>query len=274
MAPPRIPRMSLFSSFAKARQIPASSLLQRCTTSPRRPHIQNLKTSSLAFQSTISEARILRSSESHQRRTMTTSTTHFSDVPSDTTPQQKDKTPRPARPASSPAASSLSSLSQALVGGSASGSNARSGKPLEEYTTAYQGRGEHHLYVYAHKHNTHVTLTGPQFPDPRVPGRMRQNIILSLSCGSIGYRKSQRNSFEAAYQLGSYFMSRVQNDGLLMKIHALELVLRGFGNGREALTKLMLGQEGAALRDRVVRVVDASKVKMGGQRAPRPRRLG
>lgn len=165
---------------------------------------------------------------------------------------------------------SMGSLSRSIGFGQVSQDKA---KPLEEVTASYQRRGEHHLYIYAHRHNTHITLTGPQFPDPK-SGRIRQNIILTLSCGNIGYRKSQRSTFDASYQLGAYFMSRIQNDGILMKIQQVELVFRGFGNGREALTKIILGQEGSVLRDRIVRVVDASRIKFGGQRAPRPRRLG
>ena len=133
---------------------------------------------------------------------------------------------------------------------------------------------EHHLYVYAHKHNTHITLTEPQHEDPNKPGRRRQKVLLTLSTGNLGFRKSARGSYDAAYQLGAYVMSRIQTDGLLARIHRLELVLRGFGQGREALTKILLGMEGANLRERVIRVVDASRVKMGGQRAPKPRRLG
>jgi len=121
----------------------------------------------------------------------------------------------------------------------------------------------HHLHVYAHKHNTHITLTAPD-----------RKAILSISTGNIGFRKSQRGTYDAAYQLGAYVMARVQRDGLVPKIRELELVLRGFGQGRDAVSKILTGQEGVVLRGKIIRVVDATRLKFGGTRSPRPRRLG
>jgi small subunit ribosomal protein S11 len=50
--------------------------------------------------------------------------------------------------------------------------------------------------------------------------------------------------------------------------------LRGFGAGREAVTKALLGLEGAALRGKIVKVSDATRLKFGGTRSKKPRRLG
>jgi small subunit ribosomal protein S11 len=122
---------------------------------------------------------------------------------------------------------------------------------------------EHHLHVYSHKHNTHLTFSGPE-----------RNTLISVSSGNLGFRKSQRGSFDAAFQLMAYMLSRIQQQGLMGKIERLELVLRGFGQGRDAVTKVLLGQEGARLRDKVVRVVDKTRLKIGGPRSPKPRRLG
>lgn len=69
-------------------------------------------------------------------------------------------------------------------------------------------------------------------------------------------------------------MERIQQEGLLKQINSLEVVLRDFGQGREALTKVLLGSEGRALRGKVVRVADATRVKFGGTRSRKPRRLG
>lgn len=68
-------------------------------------------------------------------------------------------------------------------------------------------------------------------------------------------------------------MGRIIQRGFLREIQALELVLRDFGPGREAVTKILMGQEGTALRGRIVRVMDATRLKFGGTRSPRPRRL-
>ncbi|KAL9580291.1 MAG: hypothetical protein Q9203_006362 [Teloschistes exilis] len=124
-------------------------------------------------------------------------------------------------------------------------------------------RQPHHLHVFSTKHNTHITLTSPS----------RQPLI-SVSSGTIGFRKAMRGSYDAAYQLGSYVMGRIQQQGLLTQIHQLEIVLRDFGPGREAVTKILLGTEGKNIRGLVVRVCDATRLKFGGTRGKKPRRLG
>jgi small subunit ribosomal protein S11 len=121
----------------------------------------------------------------------------------------------------------------------------------------------HHLHIYSHKHNTHITLTRPN-RDP----------IISVSTGNIGFRKAARSTYNAAYQLAAYVLGRIQEQGLLGQIKELEVVLRGFGVGRDACTKALLGSEGRFLRTRVVRVTDATRLKFGGTRSKKPRRLG
>ncbi|KAF2002788.1 translational machinery component [Amniculicola lignicola CBS 123094] len=121
----------------------------------------------------------------------------------------------------------------------------------------------HHLHIYAHKHNTHLTLTKPD-----------RNALISVSCGNIGFRKAGRGTYDAAYQLAAFVMSRIQDKGLLPQIKKLELVFRGFGPGREAVTKAILGSEGKKIRGLVVRLSDQTRLKFGGTRSKKPRRLG
>lgn len=121
----------------------------------------------------------------------------------------------------------------------------------------------HHLHVYATKHNTHITLTEPN-----------RNSLISASTGNIGFKKSGRKHYDSAFQLAGYVMGKIQEKGLLPKIKNLEICLRGFGAGREAVTKALLGTEGKNLRGKVVKVSDATRLKFGGTRSPKPRRLG
>ncbi|KAL8880792.1 MAG: hypothetical protein Q9198_001868 [Flavoplaca austrocitrina] len=121
----------------------------------------------------------------------------------------------------------------------------------------------HHLHIYATKHNTHITLSAPS-RDP----------IISVSAGNIGFRKAARGTYDAAYQLGAYVMGRIQQQGLMAQIQQLEVVLRDFGPGREAVSKILLGSEGRNLRGRVIRVSDCTRLKFGGTRSKKPRRLG
>ena len=129
----------------------------------------------------------------------------------------------------------------------------------------------HHLHIYATRHNCHITLTAGN-RDP----------MISVSAGNIGFRKAQRGSYDAAYQLGVYVMGLIKNQAMLDEnyqgkggyIRHLEVVLRSFGPGREAVTKILLGSEGRALRGRIVRVMDGTRLKFGGTRSKKPRRLG
>lgn len=139
----------------------------------------------------------------------------------------------------------------------------------------------HHLHIYATKHNTHLCLTRPN-TEP----------ILSFSAGNIGFRKGQRGSYDAAFQLSSYVFKMMKDRGLLRDsserdmdfedlglkterpIKNMEVILRGFGKGREAVVKAIMGNEGRGLRDRIIRVSDATRLKFGGTRSPKPRRLG
>lgn len=121
----------------------------------------------------------------------------------------------------------------------------------------------HHFHVYATRHNTHITLTRPN----REP-------IISVSAGNIGFRKGARKHYDSAFQLASYVMGRIQEQGINQEIQRLEVCLRGFGAGREAVTKAFLGNEGRYLRQKVVKVSDATRLKFGGTRSKKPRRLG
>ena len=43
---------------------------------------------------------------------------------------------------------------------------------------------------------------------------------------------------------------------------------------REAVTKALLGTEGRNIRTKITAVVDATRLKQGGPRSKKPRRLG
>lgn len=144
----------------------------------------------------------------------------------------------------------------------------------------------HKLHVYATKHNTHITLVQPARPASQTPSSAHStstssvlqnksiDVLLSLSAGNIGFRKAGRGSYDAGYQLGSFVLKQIQERGMLVGGAKLEVVLRGFGAGREAVTKCLLGAEGSRVRGRIVSVVDSTRLKQGGPRSKKPRRLG
>jgi small subunit ribosomal protein S11 len=145
----------------------------------------------------------------------------------------------------------------------------------------------HRLHVYATKHNTHLTLVQPQRLATQTPSsgisaatasaaeqNKKIDVLLSLSAGNIGFRKAGRGSYDAAYQLAAFVLRQIQEKGMLVGHTKLEVVLRGFGAGREAVTKALLGAEGSLIRGRIVGVIDATRLKQGGPRSKKPRRLG
>jgi small subunit ribosomal protein S11 len=95
-----------------------------------------------------------------------------------------------------------------------------------------------------------------------------------MSAGNIGFKKGKRGTYDAAYQLCAYVLDKLNQGGWHRKITALEVVLRGFGVGREAATKVLLGNEGRLLRPHITKVSDSTRLKFGGTRSPKPRRLG
>jgi len=145
----------------------------------------------------------------------------------------------------------------------------------------------HRMHIYATKHNTHITLVQPaksaaETTSSAVSGtsassteqKKQIDTLLSLSAGNIGFRKAGRGSYDAAYQLTAFVLKQMQERGMTRDIHKMEVVLRGFGAGREAVTKALLGVEGRSIRNSITSVKDATRLKQGGPRSKKPRRLG
>jgi small subunit ribosomal protein S11 len=145
----------------------------------------------------------------------------------------------------------------------------------------------HRLHVLATKHNTHLTLVQPPKPASQTTSsgisstnasaadqKKMVDVLLSISSGNIGFKKAGRGSYDAAYQLTAFTLKTMQERGMMHDIKKLEIVMRGFGAGREAFTKAILGSEGRNIRDRISAVLDATRLKIGGTRSPKPRRLG
>ena len=142
----------------------------------------------------------------------------------------------------------------------------------------------HRLHVYYSRHNTHITLVQPprtalETPSSGVDIHAKTkeqdkivDVLLSLSCGQLGFRKAARGSYDAAYQLTALAMKQIEEKKISREISSLEVIYRGFGKGRDGVTKALLGMEGKFIRDRIISVQDATRLKIGGARSPKPRR--
>lgn len=166
---------------------------------------------------------------------------------------------------STPSSGSISASSSSAAAGSSVGAGLSTSAfdnldRLKDEAEDYYG--EFHIAVYSHKHNTHVTLSKPN-----------GNVIFSVSTGNIGFKKSTRGTYDAAYQLGAYACDRIYRANWHKKMHRIRVSLRGMAPGREALTKILLGTEGRLLRNKITQVADTTKLKIGGDRAPKKRRL-
>ncbi|KAK6335502.1 hypothetical protein TWF696_002276 [Orbilia brochopaga] len=117
-----------------------------------------------------------------------------------------------------------------------------------------------HLNVYSTKHNTHITFSDA-----------KKKPFVSCSTGVLGFRKAARHTYDAAYQLAAHVFQKIEEKGLIPK--KVEVILRGFGVGREAFVKALLGKEGRYIKDVVVRVTDGTRTKFGGHRSKNRRRL-
>ncbi|KIW67304.1 hypothetical protein PV04_06568 [Phialophora macrospora] len=144
----------------------------------------------------------------------------------------------------------------------------------------------YHLNVYAHRHNTHITFTEPS-----------RNPILSLSCGNLGLRNAQKASYDASFQLAAYTFRKMaekqwklggaNSKGPWLTLSSIkkpaysgsagagiEVIFRGYGPGREAFQKALLGTEGRMIKPLISKVTDGTRLKFGGTRSPQVRRLG
>jgi len=53
----------------------------------------------------------------------------------------------------------------------------------------------------------------------------------------------------------------------------IEVVFKSFGQGRDAVFSALVASEGDKIRDKVIRIKDATPIKIGGVRAKKARRL-
>jgi len=111
--------------------------------------------------------------------------------------------------------------------------------------------GYFHLHFVTETKNTHVTITD-----------YKREVVVSMSAGQVGsYKHSKRMSHEAAYDTTVATFERFLKKDF--KIDELEVVLKGFGAGRAGGLSALNGQHGEPFRRKVVRVTDATKLRIG-----------
>ena len=94
-----------------------------------------------------------------------------------------------------------------------------------------------------------------------------------ISGGTCGFKKSNRSGYEAGYRCATVafeVLKKEKDRGIDL---CWELLIKGFGQGREAVQRALTAAEGADVRDSLIRVTDRTPIKVGGTRAPKARRL-
>ncbi|GMM35646.1 mitochondrial 37S ribosomal protein YmS18 [Saccharomycopsis crataegensis] len=100
--------------------------------------------------------------------------------------------------------------------------------------------------------------------------RLPQKLRIHLSCGNVGFRKAARGEYEAAFQTTVKMFKLIEERKLF---DDLEVDLRNFGKGRAAFQAALLGKEGLKIKPLVTKLSESTKLKFGGVRSPRERRL-
>ncbi|PWN92767.1 translational machinery component [Acaromyces ingoldii] len=180
-------------------------------------------------------------------------------APTQASPAPSDQAPSPAPPAPAP--------SRSLPGSSSSAPPPP--PPISALTrrTAYSSLRGHdtppfRLHIQSTRTNTILTLTDPY-----------GNVLSAVSGGSLGtFKKAARSGYEAAYRASLSMFNTIANKRIGWRMNKLELVWKGFGQGREAVFRALMANEGRNTRLLVSRMSDATKIKVGGVR-PKKRRM-
>jgi ribosomal protein S11 len=136
----------------------------------------------------------------------------------------------------------------------------RSTIPLPLTRTTGQRPGYIHIHAVALTKNIHVTITDHKH-DP----------IIAMSAGRLGIKHSRRQTTEAAHATTLAAFEKLANSNY--EIQQVELVLKGFGKGRTGFISAVSGPHGEFIRNKVVRVTDATPLQIGRERkANRKRR--
>ncbi|KAG7660856.1 uncharacterized protein J8A68_005673 [[Candida] subhashii] len=143
------------------------------------------------------------------------------------------------------------------------------------------------LYAHFNKHNTRCQLVAVvediKFMENNPHLSYNEQVLyylqlphktkVTISAGQLGFRKSQRQEYEAGFQVATKMFQTIQEQNLIGPDEKVEIVMKNFGKGRQAFQDALLGKEGSALRKNVVRMTDATVLKFGGSRSKKLRRL-
>lgn len=112
------------------------------------------------------------------------------------------------------------------------------------------------------RHNTVATFTDHE-------GHIRSWV----TGGSCGFKHTRRGEYEAGYQCAVRIFKKIEEKFAENGPFKLEILYKGFGQGRLALDSVLMTSEGEFIRPLLSRVTDRTPLKIGGTRARKARRL-
>ncbi|KAM0792465.1 hypothetical protein ACM66B_005140 [Microbotryomycetes sp. NB124-2] len=157
----------------------------------------------------------------------------------------------------------------------------------ESNWTRLRRKSFYKLHVYSTRNNTILTLThtpGAESFDhnPTDP----HHVVAWVSGGSAGFKGASRATYDAAVEASIRMFRKIQNlvnppvgpGGQRQKVvwsppTDLEIVWKGFGQGRDAVYRTLMGGQGEAVQRLVTRVTDATPLKIGGTRPKKKRTI-
>jgi len=95
--------------------------------------------------------------------------------------------------------------------------------------------------------------------------------LASASGGTAGFKKAQRSGYEAAYRAAFQIFNSINNNNRKWGLDSIEIIWKGFGQGREAVFRALMAQEGSEVRSKIAKMIDGTPIKVGGVR-PKKRR--
>ncbi|CAG8543220.1 10049_t:CDS:1 [Dentiscutata heterogama] len=113
------------------------------------------------------------------------------------------------------------------------------------------------IHIRASYNNTIVSLTNS-----------RKDVLINSSGGLVGFKKAQRGGYEAAHQAAIALVEKVKEKGI--KIKNVEVLIKGFGPGRDAAFKAIASPENPWT---IKRITDSTPLPFGGCRPRKARRL-
>ena len=128
-------------------------------------------------------------------------------------------------------------------------------------------RASYQLSVHSSQNNSIFTLTDPGL-----------KVIFRTSPGMHGYRKFNRSTYEASHACATAMVRRLEDEKERRREDGRDaprvaLMFNGFGQGREAMTTVLLSGDGRTVRDMVWMITDKTPIQVGGVRPRKAKRL-